>query len=170
MKSFLAIAASLVCQSYALISDAPYFTNSSRPLVLAHRGSAGLFPEHTLGAYSSAFVEGTDFVELDIQITKDGHLITSHDPTLKDCSNVMDFKDKYADRMGNFHFPYPYENSYKDDFLVNDFTLEEIKSLNRKMRYSHRNQQLNHVFKYLTLNETIELMFTLQKQYPRAQG
>jgi len=51
---------------YSLISKAPYLRNSSRPLVLAHRGDSGAFPEHTYAAYSSAYVQGADFVELDI--------------------------------------------------------------------------------------------------------
>ena len=41
---------------YSLISKAPYLRNLSRPLVLAHRGDSGSFPEHTYAAYSSAYV------------------------------------------------------------------------------------------------------------------
>jgi glycerophosphoryl diester phosphodiesterase len=70
-------------------NKAPYFySENGTPLVIAHRGAMGVFPEHTNGSYSSAYMEGVDFVELDLQITKDGQLITSHDPTLKDVSDI----------------------------------------------------------------------------------
>jgi hypothetical protein len=51
----------------------------------------------------------------------------------------MDFADQYKDRMGNFTFGDPYNNTYTDDFLIHDFTLAEIKQLYRKQRYSIRN-------------------------------
>ena len=62
----------LVGKIQNLVSNAPYLRNESRPLVIAHRGDMGAFPEHTYGAYSSAYISGVDFVELDIQISKDG--------------------------------------------------------------------------------------------------
>ena len=32
----------------SLKSSAEYFSNKNRPLILAHRGASGYFPEHTL--------------------------------------------------------------------------------------------------------------------------
>lgn len=153
--------------SVALHSKAPYFVNKTRPLILGHRGSTGLFPEHTFGSYSSAFNEGVDFVELDIQITKDGHLICNHDPTLKESTNIEEHADKFEDRRGNFTFGFPYENTYNGDFLIHDFTLAELKTLKRTQRYQRRNQALNELFTIMTLNETIELMFDLNKNHPK---
>jgi glycerophosphoryl diester phosphodiesterase len=40
------------------------------PLVLGHRGSAGIYPEHTLLGYEKGADMGADFIECDIQITK----------------------------------------------------------------------------------------------------
>lgn len=127
----------------------------------------GQFPEHTIGSYSSAYNEGVDFVELDLQITKDGHLITSHDPCLKDTSNIEDFPE-FKDRKGNFYVGSPYDKWYRNDWLIHDFTLEEIKKLNRKQRYPQfRNVMLDKMFKYMTLNETIELMQEMAVKMPR---
>jgi glycerophosphoryl diester phosphodiesterase len=53
----------------AKLSNAPYFYNKTRPLVIAHRGASGQFPEHSVGSYSSAYYYGADYVELDLQIT-----------------------------------------------------------------------------------------------------
>ena len=146
-------------EAISLVSNAPYFRNESRPLVLAHRGAMGMFPEHTMGSYSAAYAAGVDFVELDIQITKDGHLVCSHDPTLKETTNIMDFYEDYKDRMKNSSFGSPYNNVYIDDFLIHDFTLAELKQLKRTQRFQNRNQMLNDIFTFMTLDEVIYLMF-----------
>jgi glycerophosphoryl diester phosphodiesterase len=51
-------------------------------LVVAHRGASGHAPEHTLAAYDLAIREGADYIEQDLQLTKDGVLVVLHDPTL----------------------------------------------------------------------------------------
>eukprot|EP00347_Sterkiella_histriomuscorum_P008381 403345315 len=147
------------------ISDAPFFYNKTRPLVLAHRGSSGSYPEHSIGAYTAAYVYGADYVELDLQITKDGHLVTNHDPCLRDTTDVESWSI-FSSRKANFRF-LPYTNYYKDDFLIRDFTLAELKMLRRKMRYTERNQYLNGQFQIMTLEETIELMLELNANQPR---
>jgi glycerophosphoryl diester phosphodiesterase len=43
----------------------------NRPLVIAHRGSSGVMPEHTLEAYGLAVLQGADFIECDVVATKD---------------------------------------------------------------------------------------------------
>src|SRR5262245_29913588 len=53
-----------------------------KPLLVAHRGASGYAPEHTLAAYQLAIEQGADFVEQDLQITKDGHFVCLHDPEL----------------------------------------------------------------------------------------
>ena len=142
---------SLVCFSLlsisvlSKISDAPFFYNKTRPFVIAHRGSSGQYPEHSIGAYTSAYIYGADYVELDVQITKDNHLVTSHDPCLKDTTNVENYEFMFAERKSNYTFM-PYTNVYTNDYLIKDFTLAEIKMLRRKMRYTNRNQYLNQDF------------------------
>merc|ERR1712086_589084 len=49
---------------------------------------------------------------------------------------------------------------------IQDFTLAEIKTLKRTQRYDYRNQMLNDIWGFLTLNETIELMQTMQIKMP----
>lgn len=48
-------------------------------LVVAHRGSSALHPEHTLAAYESAISEGADALECDVRLTRDGVLVCVHD-------------------------------------------------------------------------------------------
>jgi len=50
--------------------------------IIAHRGASGLAPEHTLAAYDRAVELGADYLELDVQRSKDGVLVVIHDATL----------------------------------------------------------------------------------------
>lgn len=55
----------------------------SKPLQIAHRGGAGLWPENTMGAFRRAIEAGADGIELDVHLTKDGRLVVHHDESLK---------------------------------------------------------------------------------------
>lgn len=48
-------------------------------LVVAHRGAAGAAPENTLAAIRQAVTDGADWVEIDVQETRDGHVVVVHD-------------------------------------------------------------------------------------------
>ncbi len=54
---------------------------------IAHRGASGLFPENTLLAFRRAVEIGTDMLELDVQVTRDGALVVMHDQTLERTTN-----------------------------------------------------------------------------------
>lgn len=53
-----------------------------RPLVIAHRGGAGLAPENTLAAFERAAALGVDACELDVHLSRDGEVVLCHDRTL----------------------------------------------------------------------------------------
>jgi len=55
----------------------------SKPLVVGHRGCAGLFPENTLAGFQHACELGVDALELDILVSADGQLVVHHDFNLK---------------------------------------------------------------------------------------
>lgn len=84
----LGTAASAIVEQHAtmqapavLTASSPLLQNS-RPYVIAHRGASGPLPEHTLPAYQLAIDQGADFIECDVQVTKDLQLICRHDPVL----------------------------------------------------------------------------------------
>ena len=52
------------------------------PLICAHRGRSGVFPENTIAAFEAAIELGVDFLELDVRRTADGEIICLHDPTV----------------------------------------------------------------------------------------
>ena len=55
--------------------DAPF-------LDVGHRGASGYAPEHTFPSYDLALTMGADYIEQDLQLTRDGVLVVLHDPTL----------------------------------------------------------------------------------------
>lgn len=108
LSSFAAVCLSaLVLAGCGGSDDAP-----TQPQVIAHRGASGYLPEHTLGGYELAIRMGADFIEPDLQITKDGALVAIHDDTLNRTTNVAAL---FAQRNGGYK--------------VSDFTLAEIKTL-----------------------------------------
>ena len=85
--------------------------DSSSIKVISHRGANDRYPEHTLLAYEQAIKDKADYIEIDLRITKDNHLIAMHDDTV----------DRTTNGSGN----------------VSDYTLEEIK----KIRTIYRENQ-----------------------------
>jgi glycerophosphoryl diester phosphodiesterase len=51
-------------------------------IVIAHRGASGYAPEHTFASWDRAVEIGADYLEQDLQMTRDGVLIVMHDETL----------------------------------------------------------------------------------------
>lgn len=48
-----------------------------------HRGARGLAPENTLPGFAAALGIGVATLELDVNLSKDGHLVVGHDPVLQ---------------------------------------------------------------------------------------
>lgn len=55
--------------------------------IVAHRGSSRFAPENTLAAVRKAVEQRADRVEVDVQLTKDGHVVLFHDSTLQRIAN-----------------------------------------------------------------------------------
>jgi glycerophosphoryl diester phosphodiesterase len=92
----------------------------TRKTLIAHRGASAYAPEHTMAAYRRALQQGADYVEQDLQITKDGVLVCLHDLTLERTTNV---EEVFPDRVRTLG------PSGVKMWYVSDFTLAEIKRL-----------------------------------------
>lgn len=83
-----ACVAGLVYGSLAWTTGAPaperafFGGRAGRPLVIAHRGGAALWPENTLYAFERAAALGADVIETDVRLTADGALVLVHDETV----------------------------------------------------------------------------------------
>ncbi|GAA2629156.1 glycerophosphodiester phosphodiesterase [Streptomyces axinellae] len=99
-------------QAPAVGAAAPAAPASHRPaLPVGHRGASAYAPENTLAAVDKARQLGIEWVENDVQRTKDGELIVMHDTTL---SRTTDVEQRFPDRA---------------PWKIADFTAKEIKSL-----------------------------------------
>lgn len=65
------------------------------PVPVAHRGASGYAPENTLAAVDKAAELGIDWVENDVQRSRDGELIVMHDTTL---DRTTDAEEVFPDR------------------------------------------------------------------------
>jgi len=62
-------------------SPHPFFTRHSPPRLFAHRGASGHRPENTLAAFALGLEMGAPYLELDVRMTRDGHVAVIHDET-----------------------------------------------------------------------------------------
>ena len=52
------------------------------PVNLAHRGASAVAPENTMEAFRTAVEAGAGGLELDVHLTRDGHVVVIHDATV----------------------------------------------------------------------------------------
>lgn len=64
--------------------------------VIGHRGASGTRPENTLVSFRRAVELGAHMVELDAQLTADGHVVVLHDDTLDRTTNARGRADGYS--------------------------------------------------------------------------
>jgi len=79
------------------------YTSGKCPIVTAHRGFSGKFPENTLPAFEAAYRLGVDIIEFDVRETADGMLIIMHDTSVDRTTNgsgeVNELKFDYLRRL-----------------------------------------------------------------------
>ncbi|HET7263766.1 MAG TPA: glycerophosphodiester phosphodiesterase family protein [bacterium] len=68
---------------------APEFLRSRRgaPHVSAHRGASTKAPENTLAALEAAWRDGATLAEIDVRLSRDGHIVLMHDRTVDRTTN-----------------------------------------------------------------------------------
>ncbi|WP_016739690.1 MULTISPECIES: glycerophosphodiester phosphodiesterase family protein [Bacillales] len=57
------------------------------PLIYAHRGASGLFPENTMESFQGAVRRKANGIELDVQLSSDNKLVVIHDHNLERTTN-----------------------------------------------------------------------------------
>jgi len=77
-----AVALAAILLASASPASAKKFPEDAPVLNIGHRGASGYAPEHTIPAYDLALKMGADYIEQDLQLTKDGVLVVLHDETL----------------------------------------------------------------------------------------
>lgn len=62
--------------------------DSSKPLIIAHRGASHDAPENTMAAINLAWQQGAEAVEIDIQLTRDNEVVVIHDFNTKRLAGI----------------------------------------------------------------------------------
>ena len=92
--------------------------------ITAHRGGALNAPENTLAAIRRAIDDGTDWVEIDVQETKDGVVVVAHDSDLKKVAGVATkIWDGTADELRSIDIGSFFGPEFKEERLP---TLAEV--------------------------------------------
>lgn len=111
---------------------------------MAHRGASYTAPESTLPAIKTALESGIDYIELDVQRTKDGELVIFHD------TNLL--------RLTNAKTVFPDKKNYE----LHNLTLKELKNLNYgawfNIRYPERASDSYSDLTILTLEEVLDFV------------
>ncbi|MFC0186874.1 glycerophosphodiester phosphodiesterase [Fictibacillus aquaticus] len=102
------VAAGLISAGTSSITSA--YDPSEQVQTVAHRGASGYAPENTMAAFRKGVEMKADYIEIDVQMSKDGELVVIHDTTL----------DRTTDGSGN----------------VKDHTLEDLRRLDAGSFYS----------------------------------
>ncbi|MEN9855750.1 MAG: hypothetical protein RL186_303 [Pseudomonadota bacterium] len=126
------------------------------PIIIAHRGASGHRPEHTLESYRLAIEMGADFIEPDLVLTKDGHLVCRHENEIGGTTNVAT-KPEFAARKRVQMI----DGERFEGWFTEDFNLAELKTLRCKERLPQlrpANQAFDDRFEIPTFEEVLALL------------
>ncbi|MBT2684216.1 glycerophosphodiester phosphodiesterase [Bacillus sp. ISL-37] len=130
-------------------------------IIIAHRGASAYAPEHTLPAYDLAVKSGADYIEIDLQMTKEGELIALHDAEVDRTTNgsglsKMQTLDKIktldAGSWFNEQYPQLADRAYES---VEIPTLEEI--------FQHYGKSVNYYIETKSPGMEMKLINLLRK-------
>ncbi|MEU1018102.1 glycerophosphodiester phosphodiesterase [Streptomyces sp. NPDC005898] len=125
-----------------------------KPTVVAHRGTSGYRPEHTLGSYQLALDMGAHVIEQDVVPTKDGHLVCRHENDITATTDVAAHPE-FASRKTTKSV----DGTPLTGWFTEDFTLAELKTLRAKERIPgtrQRNTLYDGRWDVPTLEEVLE--------------
>lgn len=140
----------------------------SPPLVIGHRGASGVRPEHTLASYEQAIIEGADYIEPDLVLTKDNVFVARHENDITGTTDVADHPE-FAGRKATKLI----DGVRHTGWFTEDLTLAEIKTLRAKERLPQlrpNNTAYDGIFEIPTLAEIIALAKTRSSDTGRTIG
>ena len=138
------------------------------PIIIAHRGSSGERPEHTLAAYELAIDQGADYIEPDLVVTKDLVLVARHETELSDTTDVAT-REEFEDRRRTKDI----EGRMVSGWFTEDFTLAELRTLRVKERMPAirpANARFDGLWQVPTFEEIVKLVRAKQAETGRTIG
>ena len=137
-------------------------------LIIAHRGASGERPEHTLAGYERAIDQGADYVEPDLVLTKDGHLVARHENAIIDTTDVAS-RPEFAGRKATKTI----DGHELTGWFTEDFTLAELRTLRARERLPElrtESARFDGFFQVPTFDEIIALVRAKQIETGRIIG
>lgn len=136
---------------FAILLLSSVAQSSTLPLVIGHRGACGYRPEHTLASYQLAIAMGADYIEPDLVMTKDGVLMARHE---NEISGTTDVAEKFPNRKTTKRV----DGKEITGWFIEDFTLQEMKTLRAKERLAFRDHSYDGKFEVATFEEILTLL------------
>jgi glycerophosphoryl diester phosphodiesterase len=106
------------------------FISNDLPLVMAHAGGKGVYPDNTMLAYEYAFDLGVDVLEMDVQLTNDDVLVLLHGQnntgntiSHSNCDVVV-WEHDYDYLYQNCNFGYNYQED-DETYIYQDMTKDQ---------------------------------------------
>ncbi|HLD66390.1 MAG TPA: glycerophosphodiester phosphodiesterase [Pseudomonas sp.] len=140
----------------------------TRPLIIAHRGASGYVPEHTLAAYALAILQGADYIEPDLVMSQDGHLVARHDNELGLTTDVSRHPEFAARKRSQMVDGVSLSGWFSEDFSLAE--LKTLRAIERIPAIRPGNARLDDAFEIPTLQEIIDLVKSLQLSQQRSIG
>lgn len=143
-------------------------TEHQRPLIIAHRGSSGERPEHTLAAYELAIDQGADYIEPDLVVTKDLQLVARHENELSGTTDVANREEFEARRRTK-----NVEGQQVAGWFSEDFTLAELRTLRARERVGNirpASATYNGLYQVPTFAEIVQLVRAKEAETGRTIG
>ncbi|HZO74628.1 MAG TPA: glycerophosphodiester phosphodiesterase [Ktedonobacteraceae bacterium] len=79
------------------LKQSSIFPQLKKPYIFAHQGGELLAPTNTMAAFAMAdSIGGSDFLDIDVHMTRDGHLVGIHDATVDRTTNGSGRVDSYT--------------------------------------------------------------------------
>ncbi len=92
--------------------------------ITAHRGNSGGTPENSLSGIQASIMDGADYIEVDLQLTKDGEIILLHDKDFRRTGNsVFEPGDLKLEEIKKINIGKAFSPEYQDEYVP---TMDEV--------------------------------------------
>lgn len=117
-----------------------------RSLNIAHRGFSGSYPENTMLAFRKAVEVGSDGIETDLHITKDGVIVICHDETIDRTTNGNGFiKDYNYEELRSFDAGIKFSKEFEGERIPSlDEFLDYVKDKNLLINLELKNNIIDY--------------------------
>ena len=114
----------VTCIGVVATTQQPDSSRAQPRWLIAHRGASAYAPENTVPAFRLAAEQGANWVEFDLQLTKDRQIVCLHDNSLE---RTTDAEELFPDRFRTV--PATSSSPVTKRWMLEDFTLAEIRRL-----------------------------------------